>query len=259
MVVGGIGRNLCKETENRALTEVEIYEPGANYWRFGGNLSVGRVNPVVFYDARIDKVVVSGGTDLVGNPINLTELYDPKITKWSHAHKGMRAHGQSEVVGNYVQTKDGPIVALGSTAKAFLSGAVRRSVSSGGSVNYTYKVKAISEDGYTITVDRNPLGEFGICHGGIIYPMTAQPNPDWNGPFLLDPVSGLAMTEKSVILDQDIGKGLQYSSLKFKGEDLLPPPIVFDDPGGGMGFPLWGHPPDHARQVNPLFQTNLVG
>ncbi len=75
LVVGG---ESALDTSAAALDSAEVYDPGTNTWTNAVNtMSSPRANKPIVVVLRSGKVLVAGGSDATGAPVNTADIYDP--------------------------------------------------------------------------------------------------------------------------------------------------------------------------------------
>lgn len=78
LVAAGYTQNVAPYVINKA----EYYDPGTNSWQATGDLNIAR-NPHSAVLLPNDRVLVAGGSDYNGSPLNGAELYDPVTGQWT--------------------------------------------------------------------------------------------------------------------------------------------------------------------------------
>lgn len=111
LIIGGTGGVLS--TDANVLNTAELFDPATNSFTATGNMNNARNNPLMIRLAN-GKVLVVGGTDAAGNPVQDVEVYDPatgvftSVGNMSVARDGHRTtrldNGRAMIVGGQTTT-----------------------------------------------------------------------------------------------------------------------------------------------------------
>lgn len=225
MVIGGIGRNLTKETANRTLSECEIWDRSTSSWKPAGKLRYARSGHQALAIGR--KVYVFGGLGAASANIQDVEVYDIDTGRWTTAPSPSQFTGRSDLAASLVSAH-GLIFNFGgktsagaysSVANVIMPGA--QSIASNG-LNKTVKVVSVPS-ATTFTFAVNEL-EYAAVTSTTATALPAKAPSSFGppGPFVWDPRSGSAVTGVEATLNQEIQKGRHYRSLVLSSADDFP-------------------------------------
>jgi hypothetical protein len=85
---------------------------------------------------------------------------------------------------------------------------------SGGGLNGLFEVLTVPlSTRFTYSTPEHVTQVTAVLSGGTVLPVTAEQDANETGPYLLDPVSGVALTETETTIDQQIDENQQYHIL----------------------------------------------
>lgn len=201
LAIGGYGRVLSRETANRAVHEVELFDLRTKTWIPCGRLRVPRVSPLV--EMVGDRVYVAGGwSDYTAETIETSvEVLDLKTMKWGvadGASLSLGIHNASCVVsgaifsyGSQTETDVGS-----NLAHMLLPGADRRSSPKG--LTGLFRVKSATTSSMVL---ESETGHYATGALSDLTPLSAR--EEWGGPYVWDngghAVSGVTALTQSLI------------------------------------------------------------
>lgn len=201
LAIGGYGRVLSRETANRAVHEVELFDLRTKTWIPCGRLRVPRVSPLV--EMVGDRVYVAGGwSDYTAETIETSvEVLDLKTMKWGvvdGASLSLGIHNASCVVSGAIFSYGSQMgTDVGSNlAHMLLPGADRRSSPKG--LTGLFKVKSTTTSSMVL---ESETGHYATGALSDLAPLSAR--EAWGGPYVWDngghAVSGVTALTQSPI------------------------------------------------------------
>jgi hypothetical protein len=228
LCIGGLGRSLSNETNNRVVNEVEIYDHVRKSWAPAGRLKFGRVQPLVeVYD---NKVYVFGG-HLTTNPATVdtnvpVEVYDLKTGKWSIWYEGSESSRYDSGVAR-IPNKEAIVIFGGMSGSSVLSsGRIFVPAVQGRSAN-----EQLNDPARVLTVESAPTGTtlvltggkaktFGRGINGVLTKIDAATNTH-KGPYLIDP-QGHSLSDIETTLSVAVPANSQQATLNVANAAYFP-------------------------------------
>ena len=226
LVVGGLGYNPTSPTP-RMLAEAELYDASTGRWSRVANSGYAHARHVMEYLSGRNEVVVLGGTyDIDGtNHAKQIEIFDVSSRRWRSPPATLSRLGMS-VYGS--KTSDETAIVLGggltdtvtpetpTNAEAYLPAS---DVLCSGGLNGVFGVASVSTN--TFTVDGLPAFTQGTT--GTETPFKAESRPvNDPGPFIFDPVDGVAITSIESTTKQPLYANQQYKEVAITDGSLFP-------------------------------------
>ncbi len=244
LAIGGLGRVLSKETVDRDVHEVEMFDMNTSTWTPAGRLRFPRVHPSVHVIGT--KVYVMGGLDDVADFVFETEVYDLVTRKWSILSSSASTTGLQQqpscVVEGFVYTFGGKFGGAFSDTFVVIPGA--NCQSSRHHLNRLQKVTDITSP-TVFTVEGLPTGDYAQIDpavDGAQITLVSAPEVDTAiGPYIWDTDEGPSLTNVSAEVATAIAIHAQVGILNVDDATEFP-----DEPGW-LAFNA-----GYANQISPV-------
>lgn len=209
LAIGGVGYNPTQSTTPVALKTTEIWDPGMGTWTPGPEMAYAREFPAAFYLESKNAIYVAGGTDVTqGEFLDLTTMrWEPSRASLAAA----RPYSMGVALdGDYVLLTGGMAGSIASLENFLLLPAAEETMVGG--LNGVFVIDSLpSGKVRVVTGDRQKYTN-GVSLDAKLTLVTAATG-EFEGPYLLNPKSGPAVTGSDAVLDMAVTKGEQYSVL----------------------------------------------
>lgn len=213
LAIGGYGRNTIKESTNRVLHEIELFDIASKRWRPVARLKTARRYPQASVIG--NKVYVYSGLDASNAIVQTTEMYDIETGRMSllptTATKDLHYLGASAVTDDILFSFGGRDFAGTSfiDTSVFVPGS--NSVSMTGYNAPASVSSIISPTSFAISMPEN--GYALAPSGSVVLAGAVGSLPGNPGPYIWDPADGSSITATATASNQVLGKGQQYTTL----------------------------------------------
>lgn len=228
LVVGGLGYDPSKTTTIGYVTACEIWDPISGIWSPCGSIRNGREFPGVTYVASLNRVYVTGGTASGWSGV---EYLDLATMKW-HASLAAPSTQHKNSLATLLTYSGNPLILLSGGIKAngdtidtnTLVIPTSEKVTSG-RLNGLVTATVVDANTFTFTSGLTDFSAVASVGASVTWVSSVKNSI---GPYIFDPVAGIAITGTETKLTQTLAAGHQYTSISVSSNGALAFP---DAPG----------------------------